>query len=235
MILQRRSAERGAADHGWLKSKHTFSFVDYYNPSFMGFSCLRVINQDIIDGGSGFPTHGHRDMEIVTYIIRGKLEHKDSTGTSAVIQPGELQRMTAGTGVRHSEFNASATEPCEFLQIWLIPAKMNLAPSYEQKMFDFSAGQLVLVAAPEGSAVGAALTIHQDVKLYSGKLTGAGHELPLQSSRCGWLQLISGQIKVGDFTAGPGDALAFQQELQPKFEVLGQEPAHFLFFDLPPQ
>ena len=233
MIFQRRSAERGGADHGWLKTQHTFSFADYYDPNFMGFSCLRVINQDIIAGAAGFPTHGHRDMEIITYMIRGRLQHKDSMGTSAFIEPGELQRMSAGTGVRHSEFNASSTEPCELLQIWLEPAQKDLQPSYEQKVFDLSAGKIVLVAAPEAAAVGGALKIHQDVKLYSGKLTGPVHELPLQESRAGWLQMISGQIKLGDFTAGPGDALAILQEEKPQFAVVGSEPAHFLFFDLP--
>jgi redox-sensitive bicupin YhaK (pirin superfamily) len=230
MIFLRRSQDRGRADHGWLKSQHTFSFADYYNPQFNGFSCLRVINQDVIAGGTGFPTHGHQNMEIVSYILRGELEHKDSMGTSSVIRPGELQRMSAGTGVRHSEYNASATEECEFLQIWILPNEEGLKPSYEQKAFDFSKSEIKLVAGGSGEA---SLKIHQDAKIYAAQLKAGAYQLPLSENRAGWLQLIQGEIKMGEYTAKKGDALALMQEEATSFEVMGSEKAHFLFFDLP--
>ena len=237
MIFVRRSKERGHADHGWLKTYHSFSFADYYDKNFMGFSCLRVINQDIIAGGAGFPTHGHRDMEIVTYILRGQLQHKDSMGTSSVIRPGELQRMSAGTGVQHSEFNASRDQDCELLQIWIEPQQRGLTPSYEQKEFTFSKSGFLLVAAPENDPSSevseAPLKIHQDVKIYAvHDLTGS-QRLPLSENRAGWLQMITGKLKMGDIEAGPGDALAILQEETPLVENVTGEPIHFLMFDLP--
>src|SRR5438874_5447602 len=167
MIKVRLKDERGHANHGWLDSHHTFSFADYHDPEHMGFHDLRVINDDRVAPGQGFGTHGHRDMEIISYVLDGALEHKDSIGTGSVIRPGDVQRMTAGTGVRHSEFNASKTEPVHFLQIWIQPARTGIAPGYEQKTFPESArrGQLRLIAAADGRD--GAVTIHQDAAVYA--------------------------------------------------------------------
>ena len=168
MIIIRKAHERGHADHGWLDTWHTFSFADYHDPEQMGYSSLRVINDDRVAPGAGFPTHPHRDMEIVTYVLSGALEHKDSMGNGTVIRPGEVQRMSAGTGIRHSEFNASASEEVHLLQIWIMPDRGSLTPSYEQKFFDAAEklGRLRLVASPDGSD--GSVTLHQDTKLYAG-------------------------------------------------------------------
>src|SRR5512132_4245647 len=170
MILIRKSDERGQADHGWLKTHHTFSFADYVDPAHMGFRALRVINDDHVEPGRGFGTHPHRDMEIVTYVLEGELEHKDSLGTGSIIRPGEVQRMSAGTGVLHSEFNPSATEPVHFLQIWLTPDAHGLTPSYEQRAFAPAElrGALKLVGARDGRD--GAVTIHQDVAVFASRL-----------------------------------------------------------------
>jgi quercetin 2,3-dioxygenase len=231
MITLRKAAERGHANHGWLDSHHTFSFADYYDPSHMGFRSLRVINEDRVEGGGGFPTHGHRDMEILTYVLDGALEHKDSMGNHGLIKPGEVQRMSAGTGVRHSEANASGTTPVHFLQIWVEPADRDLTPSYEQKMFasDEKKGRLKLVAsrdAREGS-----VTVHQDVSLYAG-LFGNGEraELTLASNRHAWVHVARGKVKVNGHALEDGDAVAISKES--KVEIEGVDGGEVLVFDL---
>src|SRR5687767_5357575 len=186
----RRANERGDANHGWLHSRHTFSFANYFDPKWQGFRNLLVINDDRVDAAEGFPTHGHRDMEIVSYVLEGALEHKDSLGTGSVIRPGDVQRMSAGTGVAHSEFNASQKEAVRFLQIWILPEKPGLPPSYEQKAFKDSElkGALRLVASRDGKD--GAVTVHQDVKLYAGKLArGQAVAASLDAKRSGWLQV----------------------------------------------
>src|SRR5215475_1489502 len=172
MIQVRRAAERGGFDHGWLDTRHTFSFADYHDPRWMGFRHLRVINEDRVQPGQGFPTHAHRDMEIVSYVLKGGLEHRDSLGTGSVIRPGDVQRMSAGTGVHHSEFNASKTDPVHFLQIWIEPAERGIEPSYEEKRFDDASkrGKLRLIASPDGRD--GSVTIHQDASLYAALVDG---------------------------------------------------------------
>lgn len=230
-MLIRRANERGFADHGWLRSFHTFSFADYYAPAHMGFRSLRVINEDRVQGGKGFGTHPHRDMEIISYVLSGGLQHKDSMGTGSVIRPGDVQRMSAGTGVTHSEFNASPTEGVHFLQIWIMPDTRGIAPSYEQKHFTEAErqGRLKLVAskdAREGS-----LAIHQDASLYAG-LLGAGervtHDLP--SGRYAWLHVARGKVEVGGIELSAGDAAAFEQGGE--IAVVGREASEVLLFDL---
>ena len=211
-MLIRRADERGFADHGWLRSFHTFSFADYYAPAHMGFRALRVINEDRVEGGKGFGTHPHRDMEIVSYVLSGRLEHKDSMGTGSVIRPGDVQRMSAGTGVTHSEFNGSATEPAHFLQIWLLPDSRGHAPSYEQKHFteDDRQGRLRLVVSKDGRE--GSLTLHQDASIFA-SLLGSGdrvaHQLP--PSRYAWLHVARGKVEVGAHELAAGDAAAFEQ------------------------
>lgn len=232
MIQIRRSEDRGHADHGWLRSHHTFSFADYYDPQFRRFGVLRVINEDFVAAGQGFGTHPHQDMEIVSYIVRGALEHKDSMGNSAVIRPGEVQRMSAGTGVLHSEFNPSADEPTHLLQIWIFPDRKGLEPGYEQK--DYSAriaqGELVLAASNDGRE--GSVRIHQDAKIYIAKLPrGRAQTLPVEATRRGWLQLIEGEVKLGEHTLRAGDAGAMTETSRP--ELVATQDCHFLLFDLP--
>jgi redox-sensitive bicupin YhaK (pirin superfamily) len=205
----RRADERGYADHGWLRSFHTFSFADYYDPAHMGFRALRVINEDRVAPGQGFGQHGHRDMEIISYVLAGSLQHKDSMGTSSVIRPGEVQRMSAGTGVLHSEFNASADELVHFLQIWILPARPGGAPGYEQKAFPEAErhGKLRLVASSDGRD--GSVTVQQDVALY-GALLDAGQRVThdLAPSRHAWLHVARGEVALGGERLAAGDAAA---------------------------
>jgi redox-sensitive bicupin YhaK (pirin superfamily) len=233
----RRADERGKAEHGWLSSRHTFSFADYYDPRHMGFRALRVINEDRVAPGEGFPTHGHRDMEIVTYVLEGALEHKDSTGTSSVISPGDVQRMSAGTGVRHSEYNHSRDESVHFLQIWLLPDVRSIPPSYEQKHFDAGerSNRLRLVASPNGE--GGSVTIHQDVKLFAALLEPEKTIAPeLGGGRFAGVQLARGAARVtaGEqrFEVRAGDGIAVLSEGPVELAGAGAEPTEFLVFDL---
>lgn len=211
MIILRPAQERGTAYFGWLDSRHTFSFGEYYDPNHMGFANLRVINEDKVSPGQGFGTHGHRDMEIISYVLEGALEHKDSIGTGSVIRPGDVQRMSAGTGIRHSEYNASKTEPVHFLQIWILPERQGIAPGYEQKTFTEleKRGQLRLVGSRDGRD--GSITIHQDVDLYAAALH-EGDEVnhTLVNGRAAWLQVVRGavQLKGQMLTAGDGAAIS---------------------------
>jgi redox-sensitive bicupin YhaK (pirin superfamily) len=231
MLMIRKASERGHFNHGWLDTWHTFSFADYYDPRFMGFRHLRVINEDTVAPGEGFPTHPHRDMEILTYILDGALEHKDSMGTGSVIRPGEVQRMSAGTGVTHSEFNASDKKPVHLLQIWLLPEKNRLPPSYEQKAVPAATlnGKLALIASREGGPGGVA--IHQDVKLYASKL-GVGKRVShaIASRRHTWLQIVRGEIEANGQVLSAGDGAALSDEATLDLEARG--PSEVLLFDL---
>jgi redox-sensitive bicupin YhaK (pirin superfamily) len=231
MITVRPSRERGHAQHGWLDSRHTFSFADYHDPRHMGFRALRVINEDRVSPGQGFGTHPHRDMEIISYVLEGGLEHKDSLGTGSVIRPGDVQRMSAGTGVLHSEFNASSTAPVHFLQIWIVPEARGLSPSYEQKSFapEERANRLRLVAGRDGRE--GALTVHQDVSLYAG-LLDAGTTLthPLGPGRHAWVQVARGAVDLGGRPLAAGDGAALSDE--PGLSLRATEPAELLVFDL---
>ena len=231
MIQVRKSNERGHANHGWLDSHHTFSFADYYDPENMGFRALRVINEDRVQPAQGFGTHGHRDMEILSYVLEGGLAHKDSTGGGGVIKPGDVQRMSAGTGVMHSEYNASRTEPVHFLQIWLLPGRRGIAPGYEQKNFpaEQRQGQLRLIASPD--AADGSVTIHQDARVYS-TLLGKGQTVThaLAPGRHAWVQVARGQIRLGDVALSAGDGAAISDEKS--VTLTGVEPAEVLLFDL---
>ena len=232
MVKIRKAKERGHADHGWLDTYHTFSFADYWDPRHMGWGPLRVINEDRVAGGTGFPTHAHRDMEIITYVLEGALEHRDSLGTGSVIRPGEVQRMSAGTGVRHSEYNASKTEPVHLLQIWIEPARAGIAPGYEQKTFPESErrGKLRIIAAAEGRD--GAVTIHQDAAVYATTLgRGERVEHALAPGRLGWLQVARGAVLVNGERLDQGDGAALENERRVTLEAL--EPAEALLFDLP--
>ena len=231
MIDVIRSDSRGAADHGWLKSKHTFSFADYHNPARMGFAKLRVVNEDWIEPSQGFGTHPHRDMEIVTYMIDGALEHKDSMGNGSVIRPGELQRMTAGTGVLHSEFNHSADEQAHLLQIWILPEQNGLEPGYEQKLFprEEKHNQWRLVGSRDGRE--GSLTIHQDVSLYSTVLDG-GAELSYEfdGRRRGFIQVVRGAVEINGEAVAEGDAVATQD--QDTLAIRATADSELLLFDM---
>jgi redox-sensitive bicupin YhaK (pirin superfamily) len=226
-----RSEARGAADHGWLKSRHTFSFADYHNPSMMGFGKLRVINEDWIEPGQGFGTHPHRDMEIVTYMIGGALEHKDSMGNGSVIRPGELQRMTAGTGVLHSEFNASQSDQAHLLQIWILPERNGLEPGYEQKLFpaEEKRNRWRVVVSPD--ARDGSLKIHQDIELHSALLdAGTALDYTFGERRRGFVQVVSGDVEVGDQTLTAGDAFALVD--RESLTVHATSAAELLLFDM---
>jgi redox-sensitive bicupin YhaK (pirin superfamily) len=227
MITVRKAADRGHFNHGWLDTSHTFSFADYHDPKFMGFRTLRVINEDRVQAGEGFGTHGHRDMEIVTYVLEGALGHRDSTGGGGVLRPGEVQRMSAGTGVRHSEMNGSNDEPVHFLQIWLLPERPGITPSYEQKAFPDRDGRLRLVASHDGRD--GSLTIHQDVDLYASQLGSGSLTHELRPGRYGWLQVARGSVTLNGVTLAAGDGAAIEGESSLTISGTGAE---FLFFDL---
>jgi len=231
MIDVVRSDSRGAADHGWLKSKHTFSFADYHDPSRMGFAKLRVINEDWIEPGKGFGTHPHRNMEIVTYMISGALEHKDNMGNGSIIRPGELQRMTAGTGVFHSEFNHSKDEQAHLLQIWILPEKNGLEPGYEQKLFpkEEKHNQWRIVGSRDGRD--GSLTIHQDINLSSTVLDeGVEINYTFDGRRRGYLQVVKGTIEIDGEQLSAGDAVATED--QPALTLKAVDESELLLFDM---
>jgi redox-sensitive bicupin YhaK (pirin superfamily) len=231
MITHRPADARGHADHGWLDSRHTFSFADYHDPRHMGFRALRVINDDRVAAGQGFGAHSHRDMEIVSYVLEGALEHRDSMGNGAVMRPGDVQRMSAGTGVTHSEFNASKADPVHFLQIWIVPAARGAAPGYEQKHFDVAdkRGRLRLVASPDGRD--GSVTVRQDVALYAGVFAaGERAEHALAPGRHAWVHVAAGSVTVNGRALAAGDALALTGE--PGVVVEGTAGGEVLVFDL---
>jgi quercetin 2,3-dioxygenase len=228
----RRSEDRGLADHGWLKSRHSFSFADYFDPTHMGFSVLRVINEDRVQPAKGFGTHAHRDMEILSYVLTGQLGHRDSMGNGSVIVPGDVQRMSAGSGVTHSELNPSATEAVHFLQIWIVPAVRGIAPGYEQKHFDAAEkrGKLKLVASSDG-ADGSVL-IHQDAKMYAGLFDGAERAtFKSDIRRSLYLHLARGSLQVDDTPINAGDALMITAPAS--LQIHAGAGAELLLFDLP--
>ncbi|HUP47902.1 MAG TPA: pirin family protein [Thermoanaerobaculia bacterium] len=229
MLQVRKASERGHANHGWLDTFHTFSFADYYDPAFAGFRTLRVINEDRVAPGGGFGTHAHRDMEIVTWVLEGSLAHKDSMGNGGVIRPGDAQRMSAGTGVRHSEMNASDEEPVHFLQIWILPDRPGIPPSYEQKRFEESERRGVLrrIASPEGRD--GSVKVHQDVSIYNALLDGQPLSHPFAPGRHGWLQIARGEAEVNGLKLLAGDGLAIAEE--PSVTIAGRE-AEVMLFDL---
>ena len=231
-MLVRRAKERGHANHGWLDTWHTFSFADYHDPRFLGFRVLRVINEDTVAPGRGFPTHGHRDMEIISYVLEGALQHRDSLGTGSVIRPGDVQRMSAGTGVRHSEFNASATDPVRFLQVWVEPAVNGIAPGYEQKTFPDTEklGRLRLIASPDGAD--GSVTIHQDVRLYASRLAARAEVVQrLAAGRHGWVQVARGAATVAGHRLAHGDGVAISEARE--VPIAADADAELLLFDLP--
>jgi len=233
MIVVRPAAERGTDNLGWLDSRHTFSFGDYYDSKHMGFGPLRVINEDRVRPGAGFETHGHRDMEIISYVLEGALEHKDSIGTGSVIRPGDVQIMSAGTGIRHSEFNHSKTEPVHFLQIWVLPDREGLRPRYDQKTFPQSEkrGQLRLVGSPDGRD--GSIVIHQDVKIYDALLsTGETVKQELKLGRKSWVQVVHGSVEVNGKSAGAGDGAALEDEASLTIKS-SEDGSEILLFDLP--
>jgi len=231
MIVKRPAAERGHFDHGWLDTSHTFSFADYHDPEHMGFRALRVINEDRVAAGQGFGAHSHRDMEIITYVLDGALAHADSIGNRSTIVPGDVQRMSAGTGITHSEFNARQDEPVHFLQIWLLPDRRGLAPGYEQKAIPESEerGALRLLASRDGRD--GTVTIHQDVDLYGTRLEpGERVKHALADGRHAWLQMVRGRIELNGTPLAAGDGAAVSGESA--LEMVAQESAHLLLFDL---
>jgi quercetin 2,3-dioxygenase len=231
MLTIRHRDERGAANMGWLNSQHSFSFGHYHDPDQMGFRALRVINEDRVIPGAGFPTHGHANMEIVSYVLNGALEHKDSIGTGSVIRPGEVQRMSAGRGIRHSEYNASQADPVHFLQIWILPEVHGLAPSYEQSAYSDAEkrGQLRLVGSRDGRE--GSVTIHQDVDLYATLLDGAeSASLPLRPGRHAWVQVARGQVHVNGVLLKEGDGAALSDETVVTLDKA--DVAEVLVFDL---
>ena len=232
MLTVRKSSERGHADHGWLDSYHTFSFAGYRNPDWMGFGPLRVINEDRIAPGAGFPAHSHADMEIISWVLAGSLEHKDSLGNGGVIRPGELQRMRAGYGITHSEYNASTTEPVHFLQIWIEPDAYGLEPGYEQIAFapESLQGKLRVIASNDGRD--GSVTIHQDAAILAGRFR-AGDRVtwPLDRERRAWLQVARGRVSVAGYPLEAGDAVAARFESGLAIEAL--EDSELVAFDLP--
>ena len=230
MLTIRRAEERGHADHGWLDSHHTFSFADYHDPRHMGFGPLRVLNDDTVVGGEGFPPHSHRDMEIISYVLEGALEHKDSMGTGSVIRPGDVQRMSAGPGVTHSEYNASPTEPVHFLQIWILPRRPGLPAGYEQKHFadDEKRGRLRLVASPDGAE--GSVRIQQDARMFATLVGGqpVAHEL---QGRKAWVHVARGTAEVNGQRLQAGDGAAVEGE--PRLTLSSPDTGEVLLFDFP--
>jgi redox-sensitive bicupin YhaK (pirin superfamily) len=233
MITVRHAAERGTANLGWLDSRHTFSFGQYYDPNHMGFGPLRVINEDRVRPGAGFETHGHRDMEIISYVLEGALEHKDSIGNGSVIRPGDMQVMSAGTGTRHSEFNPSKSEPVHFLQIWVLPDRQGLAPRYDQKTFPASEkrGRLRLIGSPDGRD--GSIVIHQDADIYDALLSsGDAVTNNLKTGHKSWVQVVRGAVEVNGKAADAGDGVAVEDEAV--VTVMSHaDDSEVLVFDLP--
>ena len=228
----RRSQERGHAQHGWLDSFHSFSFADYYDAEHMGFGALRVINEDRVAPGQGFGTHGHRDMEIVSYVLEGGLAHKDSMGNGSVIRPGDVQRMSAGTGVRHSEYNASPDEPVHFLQIWIEPDRRGVVPSYEEKRFEPESkrGRLRLIASPDGRE--GSVTLHQDASIYATLLDGTeSAEFTQRAGRRTYVHVVKGEVAVNGEALSAGDAVKLAGEGRVALDAA--RAAEVLLFDLP--
>lgn len=231
MIKIRPAEKRGHFDFGWLNTYHTFSFGDYYDPSHMGFRSLRVINEDVVQRGRGFPRHGHRDMEIFTYILKGALQHRDSMGNGSIIRPGDVQRMSAGTGVTHSESNASPDEPVHLLQIWIVPAQEGIAPGYEEKKFpdEERINKLRLIISPD--AAEGSVKIHQDARVYASLLKPNQQVThSLETGRHAWLQIAAGSVKLNDLDLKQGDGAAVSQETS--LTIAAPEPAEVLLFDL---
>jgi quercetin 2,3-dioxygenase len=232
MLTIRPAQDRGIANFGWLDSRHTFSFGEYQDLNHTGFADLRVINEDKVSPGKGFGTHGHRDMEIISYVLEGALEHKDSIGTGSVIRPGDVQRMSAGTGIQHSEYNASKTDPVHFLQIWILPEQKGIEPGYEQKNFATSEkqGKLRLVGSHDGRD--GSITIHQDVDLYATVLSpGDSVSYGFASDRVGWAQVVRGAVQLNDRSLGAGDGVAIAQESLIALQGVAQD-AEVLLFDM---
>ena len=231
-MMIRRSHERGFADHGWLRSYHTFSFADYHDPRFMGFRVLRVINEDRVQPGQGFPTHGHRDMEILSYVLDGAMEHRDSLGNGSIIRPGDVQRMSAGTGVRHSEFNAFRDRVVHFLQIWIVPDRAGYTPGYEQKEFTEAdkRGRLCLVASRDGRE--GSVRVHQDVGVYAGLFGRGEHALwQVPDGRAAWIHVARGSVDIDGTLLLEGDAAVIPEPRPSK--ITGVEEGEILLFDLP--
>jgi redox-sensitive bicupin YhaK (pirin superfamily) len=232
MLTVRKAADRGHANHGWLDTHHTFSFADYHDERFMGFGPLRVINDDTVAGGGGFPPHAHRDMEIITYVIEGALEHKDNMGNGSVIKPGDVQRMSAGPGVVHSEFNASKTQLVHFLQIWILPTRPGLPSGYEQRFFadDDKRDRLRLVASPDGAD--GSVRIQQDARMFATILAaGRAVEHVVSSNRKGWLHVVTGSAEVNGLALAAGDGVAVQGE--ERLAISTKNGGEVLLFDLP--
>jgi len=232
MLQKRPAKERGHGNHGWLDTRHTFSFNDYYDPDHMGFRVLRVINEDRVQPGQGFGTHGHQDMEIISYVLEGALAHKDSLGSGSVLRPGEFQSMTAGTGIRHSEFNPSETELVHFYQIWIVPDRRGLPPRYDQRSFPEAErhDRLRLVASPDGRD--RSLSIHQDVEVFLASLDEGrqvAHEL--EPGRYAWLQVLRGAVQVNNLALAAGDGVAVSDETS--LTVMASKPSEVMLFDLP--
>lgn len=231
MLQLRRSSDRGHTQLDWLDSRHTFSFGDYYDPAYVGFGALRVINEDRVAPGAGFPTHAHQNMEIVSYVLEGELEHRDSLGNGSIIRPGDIQRMSAGTGVRHSEYNASKTQPVHFLQIWLLPARPSLPPSYEQKHFDVASlrDRWTLVGSSDGRD--GSVVIHQDVSLFATQLDdNQTVRYSVASGRRAYLHVARGTVRLNDQTLAAGDGAAFTEARD--IVLVASGAAEALLFDL---
>lgn len=231
MITLRRSGDRGHFDHGWLDTRHTFSFGEYHDPSWMGFGTLRVLNEDRVKPGEGFPTHPHRDMEILSIVLSGALRHRDSLGTGSAIVPGEIQRMSAGRGITHSEFNDSRKESVHFLQIWIVPETRGIEPGYEQRAFgpDASRGKLLLVASRDGRE--GSVTIHQDASVYLSDIdAGETLEHPLAPGRSAWVHVVNGGVHLRGTALAGGDAAGVTGE--PSIPLLAEKPSRLLLFDL---